>query len=311
MPQDTIGLDISKDSLDFHRLSDEAYRRFPNTSCGHKAARAWIGDAPLARIVYEPTGPYHGAFERAFAGHLPLVKVNPLQARRFAQARGTRAKTDALDARLLALMGVAFDMEPDRPLDQNTRDLKEMNTCRTAMVRDRTALLNRLKTQTIALLQRQTKARITQLERQIKRLDDAIQAVLACCPKRRRAGAILTSIPGFGGITARAILSTCPEIGTLAPKQAACLAGLAPMTRQSGRWQGKARIQGGRKQVRDALYMPAIVAMRRNPELAEKYADLRAKGKPHKLAITVIMRKLIILANTLVKENRKWHPKRP
>lgn len=307
--QDTIGLDISKDTLDFHRLSDETHRQFANTSSGFSAVQKWIGDAPLARIVYEPTGPYHADFERRFAGHLPLVKVNPLQARRFAQAYGTRAKTDAVDARMLALMGATFDLEPDQPLDQNARDLKEMNACRTAMVRDRTALMNRLKTQTIALLRNQTRARIAQLERQIRALDADIETRMAACPKQRKALRILRSIPGIAAITARAILSQCPEIGTLSQKQAAALAGLAPMTRRSGKWCGHARIQGGRKPLRDALYMPAIVAMRRNPDLAEKYADLRDKGKPHKLAITVIMRKLIILANTLIKQRREWLPK--
>lgn len=308
MTPDTIGLDISKGALDFHRLSDGAHRQFANSPSGLSAAGEWIGGAPLARVVYEPTGPYHAAFERRFAGRLPLAKVNPLQARRFAQAHGTRAKTDAVDARMLARMGAAFALEPDRPLDQNARDLKEMSTARAAMMRDRTALLNRLRTQTIALLQRQARARIAQLERQIKALDDAIDARMQACPERRSALRILRSVPGIAAITARAILSHCPEIGTLAPKQAAALAGLAPMTRQSGKWHGRARIEGGRKPLRDALYMPAIVAKRHNPDLAEKYADLRAKGKPHKLAITVIMRKLLILANTLVKEDREWQP---
>jgi transposase len=117
---------------------------------------------------------------------------------------------------------------------------------------------------------------------------------------------LIETIPGIGAIVANTILIELPEIGTLSKKAVASLAGLAPMTRQSGRWRGKAFIQGGRKPLRDALYMPALVAIRFNPDLAEKYKQMKAAGKPSKVALVAVMRKLLIIANTLVKDDRKW-----
>ena len=309
MTNDSIGIDISKSRLDAHRLSSGEHRRFPNSSEGLRALRRWVGLTSPGRVVYEPTGPFHRHFEVALEGRLPLVKVNPLQARRFAQAHGTRAKTDAVDARMLAVMGRALDLAPDQPMDRNQRELKELQAARAGIVRDRTALMNRLSAQHLGLTRRLTKARLAQAERQITTLEAEIEARTRACPARARAQDILTSIPGIGRITARIILAECPEIGSLGSKQVAALAGLAPMTRQSGRWRGKAVIQGGRKRLREALFMPALVAMRRNPDLARKYDSMRAVGKPHKVALTALMRKLIQLGNTLIKEDRKWAPK--
>ena len=134
-------------------------------------------------------------------------------------------------------------------------------------------------------------------------------ALLRTSPERVRALDILCSIPGLGQVTAIAILIECPEIGSMTRKQIASLAGLAPMTRQSGQWRGKAFIQGGRKFLRDALYMPALVAARYNPNMRQKYQAMTQAGKPAKVALTALMRKLIELANALIKQNRKWTPK--
>lgn len=309
MTQDTIGIDISKDHLDAHRRGTGQHTRVPNSTTGFRTLVRWIGGDLPDLVVFEPTGPYHRAFEAAFATRLPLVKVNPLQARRFAQAQGTRAKTDAVDARMLAMMGAALALEPDQPTSQHQREINELQVVRRSLVRDRTRLMNRLKTQTLALTKAQTRARIAQAERQIKVLNAELDTRLRACPQRARSLDILVSIPGISVITARAILADCPEIGALRAKQAAALAGLAPMSRSSGKWQGKERIQGGRKPLRDALYMPSLVAMRHNPDLARKYRQMIDAGKPHKLAITALMRKLIILANTLIKEDRTWAPK--
>lgn len=302
----TIGVDISKDHLDVHCLGDGRAARFGNGAAGFRELEAWLPEGSIARIVYEATGPCHAAFEMRFASRYPLVKVNPLQARRFAQSKGTRAKTDAVDARMLAQMGAAFDLEPSAPMSQNMRDLKEMQIARVALITDRTRLLNRLKTQTLAINKRHTTARLTQITRQIRDLDAEIQARIVMDQPTARAHQILCSIPGIGAITAAAVLIEMPEIGTMNRKQVASLAGLAPMTRQSGQWNGKAFIQGGRKHLRDALYMPALVAMRFNPDLKAIYHKLRGVGKPAKVALTALMRKLIELANTLVKADRLW-----
>ena len=311
MTNDTIGVDVSKDYLDVHCLGDGRAARFRNDATGFRAFAAWLPKDALARIVYEATGPYHAALELRFASRYPLVKVNPLQARRFAQSRGSRVKTDAVDAKMLAQMGAAFDLEPSAPMSQNMRDLKEMQVARTALITDRTRLLNRLKTQTVAINKRHSTARLTQIARQIHDLDGEIRACIAAEQTTARAHQILCSIPGIGAITAAAVLIEMPEIGTMDRKQVASLAGLAPMIRQSGQWNGKAFIQGGRKHLRDALYMPALVAMRFNPDLKAKYQALRNAGKPAKVAITALMRKLIELANTLVKADRLGQPKGP
>ena len=232
-----------------------------------------------------------------------MVKVNPLQARRFAQARGTRAKTDRLDASVLAQMGAALGLQPDAPAQENQHEIKALQVARTALVKDRTRLLNRVKTQTLALSKRRSRALLRQIETSLKEIEAEIKTRLRATDQGALAHDILRSIPGIGEPTPAAILIECPEIGTLGRKQIASLAGLAPMTRQSGQWRGQAVIQGGRKFLRDALYMPALVAVRFNP-------DMTARGKPKKVALIAIMRKLLELANSLIKANRKWTQKR-
>ena len=187
MINDSIGIDISKDFLDAHRLSNGASARFPMTTAGFRSLSKWLGEEVLARVVFEATGPYHRSFERTFSGKLPLVKVNPLQARRFAQACGTRVKTDAVDARILANFGNALGLEPDQPLDDKQHELKELFSSRGALIKDRTRLINRLQTQTLALVKRQTKARIDQITRQLKALQQDINARVQDCPSRARA----------------------------------------------------------------------------------------------------------------------------
>lgn len=306
MKKDSIGIDISKAHLDVCRTATGQAVRFENSATGLTAFKRWVGSCQPDLVIYEATGAYHGLLEKRCSGHLPLVKVNPLQARRFAQARGTRAKTDAVDARVLALMGQALDLQPDIPASEDHHDLKQLQVARTAMIKARTRLKNRLKTQTLSLLRRQAKAQLALLDRQLKAIDTEISGRLS--RDRARALDILQSIPGLGSVVAATILIECPEIGAMGRKQAASLAGLAPMTRQSGQWRGKAFIQGGRKFLRDALYMPALVAIRFNPDMKQKYDAMRQAGKPAKVAITAIMRKLIELANTLIKQDRKWSP---
>lgn len=317
-----IGVDISKSHLDVFRLEDGAAQRFENSTAGFRALSKWLDKVALARIVFEPTGPYHKAFEATLGERFPLVKVNPLQARRFAEAYGTRAKTDAVDAQMLARMGAAFDIAPQAPCSREARVLRDLYVARTGLVKDRTRLRNRAQTQDIAVLKRQTKARLAQAERQIAELDAEIEALIEARQATARSRDILCSIPGIGAVTAAAMLILLPEIGMLERKQVASLAGLAPITRQSasrrlkaiacqpmGQWQGRAFIGGGRKPLRDALYMPALVAIRHNPDLKAKYEDLRTAGKPAKVAIVAVMRKLIEMANALVKADRKWTPK--
>lgn len=309
MEKDTIGIDISKSSLDVHSLAQSAGKQFSNDKSGFKALHKWLRANQIEVIVYEPTGPYHRAFEEVFARKYPLVKINPLQARHFAEAYGTKAKTDKVDARMLALMGKALALKPRQPTSGLQRDLKELQVARLALIKDRTRTMNRYKSLTLPLLKRQLKARIAQQKRQLEQIDDAIIELLQSHTETSEAYQIICSIPGLSNVSAAALLTELPEIGTLNDKQAASLAGLAPMTRQSGQWQGRAYIKGGRKHLRDSMYMPAVVAARHNPEMKELYQRFIAAGKPPKVAFTAIMRKLVILANLLVKQNRYWVPK--
>jgi transposase len=176
MNPSTIGVDISKGSLDVHRLPDGASRRFGNDKAGYRSLIAWLG-ADVARVVFEPTGPYHRAFERAMAdAGLPLVKVNPRQARRFAEATGKLAKTDRLDAAMLARMGALLQLEA-RPIRSAIFDeLKDLHMAREALVKDRTAAKNRAKTIALPLLKRHSAERLKQIERQLKATEEAILA---------------------------------------------------------------------------------------------------------------------------------------
>ena len=309
MTDDTIGIDISKATLDIHRLSDGKMMSFSNCPAGFKALSKFCAKTAVTRVVYEATGAYHSGLERALGAHLPLVKVNPLQARRFAQAQGVRAKTDAVDAKMLAIMGDAFALAPDEPATKIQHNLRELRTFRSGLIKDRTRILSRLKTQTLSITCRQSKFRLVQLDKQIVEIDAEVERLINSNDTLAHSMRILRSIPGIGAVCASTILIEMPEIGRMDRKQVASLTGLAPMTRQSGQWRGKSFIQGGRKVVRNALYMPALVAMRHNPDLKAKYQAMIKAGKPPKVALTALMRKLIELANTLIKADRKWAKK--
>lgn len=308
MMNDTIGVDISKDHLDAYRMSDGKSRRFANDKAGHRAFLAWLAQ-PDTRIVYEPTGPYHRAFERRLAeAGFALVKVNPRQARRFAEATGRLAKTDRLDAAMLAHMGALLDLEARPVRSPVLNDLKDLSMAREALVKNRTAVKNRAKNLTLPILKRHNGEQLRQIERQLAAIEVEIRKLIKADPDLANRFDILVSIPGVSAITAFALIIDMPELGTLENTQAASLAGLAPVARQSGKWTGRAFIRGGRANVRQALYMPALVAMRFNPDFKAKYDQLKAAGKASKVAITAIMRKLIVLANALLRDQRKWAP---
>lgn len=306
MAETNIGIDISKDHLDVHRLPGDERRRFDNSKAGHKALIRWIGDTP-ARVVYEPTGYYHRALERALAAAgMPIAKVNLRQARRFAEATGNLAKTDALDAAMLTRMGALLSLEA-RPVPSGIiNDLRDLRTARNALIKDQVAALTRAKAITLPLLKRHNAARLKQIEAQREAVDAEINALIQGDPDLAQRFAILCSIPGIAEVSAAMLLIEMPELGSLDEKQVAALAGLAPIARQSGNWKGKSFIRGGRQQVRQGLYMPALVAIRFNADLKTKYEQLIKAGKAPKQAITAVMRKLIILANALLKKGRQW-----
>ena len=307
----SAGVDIAKDALDVHLHPADTSRRFANDIRGWAALLAWLEDFTVARIAFEPTGAYHHGFERRLAAAgLPLVKVNPRQTRRFAEAIGRQAKTDAVDAAMLARFATLLE-PPVRPMASPTLDtMRELHVARRALIKDRVAAQNRSHTRRSALLKRQARERLRQIDRQLAAIDAALCGELEADPGLKARFDILQSIPGIGDATALAILIEMPELGSLEPKCAASLAGLAPIARDSGQHRGKRFIRGGRGTLRQALYMPALVAARFNPQLKAKYEALRAAGKPPKVAITAIMRKLLILANALLRDRRSWSPRR-
>lgn len=302
-----IGIDISKDHLDVFYLPERVSAQFPNTTEGFGALISELEGRPVARIVYEATGAYHRGLERALqAAELPACKVNPKQARRFAEATGKLAKTDRADAAMLARFGLALMPKATHPVSEALETLHELLVARRALIKDRTAAKNRAQNVQTKLLKQQNADRLAQIETQVKAIDAELAALVKTDQHLKARLDILKSIPGIGNVAAMELLSEMPELGQINNKQAASLAGLAPVTRQSGRWTGKARIAGGRAQLRHALYMPALVAARYNPDLKAKYDAWIKAGKPAKLALTAIMRKLIVTANACLTKQAKW-----
>ncbi|AGI68632.1 putative IS110-family transposase [Octadecabacter antarcticus 307] len=305
--EDTIGIDISKDTLDAYWLSSREHRQFCNDKAGAKALAFRARKTEVSRVIFEAKGIYHRCIETGLAQNgISFARVNPRQARRFCEGTGQLAKTDRVDAALLAKMGALLELRADQPKSETLHDLKQLATARLALIKDRTAAKARLTATTHRMLSQQIKRRLKQIERDLSQVTEAIDTIVAADKDLAVRTEILTSIPGIAKITACAILTERPELGHLSGKQAAALAGLATISRQSGKWQGKERIQGDRASVRRAIYLPDIVDTRFNPDMKAKYEQLISAGKCKKLAITAVMRKLIVTANALLQDQRKW-----
>jgi transposase len=213
---------------------------------------------------------------------------------------------------MLAHMGEVLGVEPRPCVSQTIAELKELHLARAALIKDRTAAKNRAKAITLARLEKQTKKRLVEIDVKREEIDAAIEKLILDNEQLSRRFEILLSIPGVSKITAFALLIEMPELGNLEGKQAASLAGLAPVQRQSGSWKGHAYIRGGRAFfLRQALYMPALVACRFNKDSRALYQKLVEAGKTAKGAITAVMRKLVVLANALLRNNRPWAEKAP
>lgn len=307
-----VGVDISKDFLDVATYPAGDTARFPNDERGFRALIKWLAPRQPARIVFEATGAYHRLFERTLAeAGLPMIKVNPRQARRFAEVIGKPAKTDRCDAAMLARMGAALELQP-RPIVSETLDkMKEFLTARDALVKDRTAALTRRHTVRSPLLRAQLAARLRQIDNQITAIEKKLKELRRADPDVQERYEILISIPGVGDVTAYVLIVDMSELGGLDPGQAAALAGVAPFADDSGKSAGQRSIRGGRARVREALYMAALSAMTHHPEYSVKYDAMIKAGKLAKVALVAIMRKLLILANALLRDKRKWTAARP
>jgi transposase len=301
------GIDVCKEHLDvyLHPLGESF--AVANDPGGWRHLRRRLGGLNIVQVVMEATSKYHRAVHRRLdAAAIAVAIVNPLRARLFAQACGTLAKTDAIDARMLALMAERLSPDPTPPPTQIVEAVQELTRARGAAVAERVAIGHRRETATTAFLRAELSRRLAALDRHIVRLEAQTDRLIAADPVMARRQVVLRSIPGIGPVAATALVAGLDELGRISSKQVASIAGLAPVACDSGPRQGTRRIRGGRAFLRPPLYMAALSAIRANPDLRRFHQRLKDHGKPPKVALTAVMRKLLVLANTLVAENRTW-----
>lgn len=303
------GIDVSKDWLDVYLHPLGVRRRVANSPDGLRALRRTLEAQAVALVVLEPTGKYHRLAHRTLvAWAYAVAVVNPLRARLFAEAIGVWAKTDRIDARVLAIMAQTLQPQATPPAAEHLEALQELVNARQAATAEATALTNRLGATRSGFLRRELRRRIASLNTHIARIEAEIERQLQADPALAQRRAILMSIPGIGPIAAMTLVAGLAELGSCSDKAATLLVGLAPIARDSGDSSGQRSIRGGRAGVRRALYMAALAAARYNPDLKAFYSRLRARGKAAKLALIAVMRKLVVLANTLITQNRCWTP---
>jgi len=296
------GLDIHKATLQLHLTGRDC--ELPNTPAGHRKLLALLSKHSTSHVICEASGGYERPIVAALhaAGH-PVSVLNPTQARHFARALGQRAKTDPLDARLLSLCGEALRPAPTPPRSQEQRQLVELVRYRQQLMEKLLAERQQAEMIEFPSLRRQSLSLARRMESDLAKVDALLSQLRnASCELAAKAQQ-LTSVVGVGDQTALSLLAEMPELGTLNRRQAAALAGLAPHPRQSGQWVGKSSIGGGRPQIRRALYMAALCASRLHPTLSIFYKRLRDTGKPPKVALTAVMRKLLVLLNLTLKNS--------
>jgi transposase len=306
-----VGIDVSKATLDVCVQPTGAQWQAPNTPDGRDALVEQLAVLTAERIVLEASGGYEALVVAALASRqLPVVVVNPRQVRDFARATGQLAKTDRIDAQVLARFGEALRPEiramPDattravRALVSRHRQLQEMLTM------EQNRLVNAAVQDAPEPLRDQLGEHIDWLRRQLRDVDDELRHELEASPVWRARENLLRTIPGIGPVTSATLLSQVPELGQLDGKAIAKLVGVAPLNRDSGTLRGTRHVWGGRAGVRAVLYMAALVATRCNQPIRDFYTRLRAAGKPAKVALVACMRKLLLLCNSLIRSNSPW-----
>jgi transposase len=303
---------VSKDWLDADVQPLDKRLRVPNTPEGIRKLKRWIVAFDPAIAVVEATGKWHRQVQRSLhASEIRITVVDPLRARLFAKARGILAKTDRVDARVLALFGLMMSPELRPPAAEAMDELKEIVVARESAVAEQTSLKNQLAAATAAFVKRHLQRRIARLSKDIESLDREILRRVQADQGLSGRYKILTSIPGFGFVTAATLLARLPELGDCDAKQIGLLSGLAPIADDSGDRRGRRIVRGGRPALRRILYLAALSAARVNPQGSAYYKRLIAAGKAHKVALIALARKLVVLANRLVSENRAWQPEVP
>jgi transposase len=297
------GLDVAKATLQLHLQG--AQRTLDNSTAGHRQLVALLQVVPGAHVVCEATGGYERAVVAALqlAG-LPVSVANPAQVRHFALAQGRRAKNDPLDAAVLTAYGKALCPAPAAMPDESLAQLRALVQWRDQLKEQLTRTRQYVEHATLPLVRRQQAKLVKHLTTQIKTVEKELAAALARSPHIQEQVRELATLDGVGTLTAVSVLSQMPELGQLNRQQAAALAGLAPWIRQSGPWEGQRHIGGGRAVIRRALYMSAVgLARQTQTTLGKFYHRLRAAGKPAKVALTAVMRKLLLQMNQLLKNH--------
>ena len=301
-----IGIDVSKHRLDFATLGSQQRGSELNTASGIAALAKTLAAIGPHRIVLEATGGYERAVARTlYDAGLPVCVINARQIRHFAKALGVTAKTDSIDAEVLARYA-AMVCPPLRPLKaENEQEMAELMARRrqlfTMIVMEKNRLQAPSRTQAIRIA-----AHVRWLEREVARVDRDLDRRIAADPERVETDAILQSTPGVGAVVARTLIADLPELGKLGKRQISALVGLAPFNRDSGAMRGKRKIRGGRASVRGILYMAALTGARFNPVLAAFYKRLCDAGKPKKLALAAVAHKLLIILNAMMRNRSHW-----
>jgi transposase len=302
-----VGIDVSKDRFDVAvRPGGEKFVVERNAAGLEQLTQRLRGLCPQL-IALEATGGFETIAAAALAAaELPVVVVNPAQIRAFAKAVGQRAKTDPIDAAVIAHFAEATK-PPVRALpDEATRLLADLVARRRQIVEMMVAERQRLKRLAIPRLRASIDRLLTALQKELTSVDTDIGGIVRASPVWREKEDLLASVPGVGPVISHTLIAELPELGRLTRRQIAALAGLAPFTRQSGRWRGKCFIGGGRTAVRTALFMGAMVAKRFNPVLRAFFNRLVAAGKPKMIALIAVARKLLTMLNAIVRDRRKW-----
>jgi transposase len=301
------GVDVSKETLDVALVcgKEEASAQVSNTPAGWSQLVELYKKQPVDRIVLEATGGYERrAVAELIVAGLPVVVINPRQARDFAKATGRLAKTDRLDALGLARFAEAIHPPIHALPDENTLELQEKLARHRQLVQMHTAESNRLAQVHSKPVRRSVQAVLKIIEQQLAAIDDDIDQRIEECPVWREKDRILQSVPGIGPHTAHTLLSSLPELGQCSRQQIAYLVGVAPLKRDSGKMRGPRTIQGGRSHVRQAVYMAVLSATRYNPLIRRHYQHLLERGKKKKVALVACMRKLLCILNAMLRNQR-------
>jgi len=306
-PENVVGIDVSKDKLDLHFLPKAKNSQVNNSSPGIKKLITRLPAAGEVFIILEATGGYENRVveELLLVGHM-VARVNPRQVRDFAKATGMLAKTDSIDAKVIAEFGSMLKPRTLEPVTEEELQLQELITRRKQLIDLRIAENNRLEQARTTLSKDSIANIVNVLSEQIDALSNEISKRINENDDWNDKVTILSSVPGVGELTAATLIAELPELGELNRAEIASLAGLAPFNNDSGRKKGKRSIRGGRSNVRAVLYMATVTAVRWNPTLREFSKRLESSGKPFKKRITACMRKLLVMLNTMMKENELW-----